>query len=122
VDCALSGQFIRATRTRQPRHGKETTMQPLPLNHARRALLAGALEVAGLLALAAAAGGSRPAEAKAAKSDFMYQDHRHEGKSCGECKFFVPDGPYRDLGSCSIIDGTVSRDGWCIAFSPKILA
>ena len=97
-------------------------MHPRPLNLARRALLGRIAEVAGLAALMAVAGRSTPAAAKAAKSDFMYQDHRHDGKSCGQCKFFSPDGPNSDSGSCSIVAGSISRDGWCAAFAPKVLA
>jgi hypothetical protein len=57
--------------------------------------------------------------AKAAKSDFMYQEHRRAGKGCGDCKFFTPDRANGDVGSCSIVEGSVQRDGWCLAFAPS---
>jgi len=56
------------------------------------------------------------------KSDFMYQDHRHDGKGCDQCKFFAPGAPPSDVGTCSVVEGTVSRDGWCTAFTPKSAA
>jgi hypothetical protein len=93
-------------------------MPPRRLNLARRSFLVSSTEIAGLATLTAVAGRSAPAAAKAAKSDFMYQDHRHDGKSCGQCKFFSPDAPNRDIGSCSIVAGTISREGWCAAFAP----
>jgi hypothetical protein len=89
---------------------------------ARRALLLRSAGAAGFAALTFVAGESTAAAAKAAKSDFMYQDHRQNGKSCGQCKFFLGDGPKPDIGSCSIVSGTISREGWCTAFTPKVLA
>lgn len=96
-------------------------MRPDHLNPARRALLMRSAEVTGLVVLTAVVGGSRPAAAKASKSDFMYQDHGHDGKTCGQCKFFSPDGTLSDSGSCSIVAGTISRGGWCAAFATKVL-
>lgn len=55
--------------------------------------------------------------AKAAKSDFLYQHHPHDGKKCAGCKYFSPDG--NGSGSCAMVEGTVSANGWCQAFSPK---
>ena len=91
-------------------------MRPARMNPARRALLVRAAEATGLAALTAIAGCSKPAAAKAAKNDFKYQDHPHDGKSCGLCKFFSPDGPRAGTGSCSIIEGAIGRAGWCAAF------
>jgi len=91
-------------------------------NPTRRALLARSAEVAGFAAFTAIVGQSTRAAAKAAKSDFMYQDHRHDGKSCDQCKFFSSDGPNSIIGSCSIVAGAINRDGWCAAFAPKVPA
>jgi hypothetical protein len=63
---------------------------------------------------------TRPSRAaKAAKSDFFYQDKPKDGKSCSACKFFTPEGTAADLGTCAVIEGHVSRHGWCMAFAPK---
>ena len=97
-------------------------MRPTPVDPARRALLLRSVDLVGLVALAAALGRSTPAAAKAAKSEFLYQEHRHNGKSCGDCKFFSPDGASGDRGTCSIVEGVISREGWCTAFAPRILA
>jgi hypothetical protein len=96
-------------------------MRPPLSNPVRRVLLVRTAEYAGLAALAAVAGGSTPAAAKAAKSEFMYQDHRHEGKGCGECRFFSPESDHPQVGSCSIVEGAISREGWCMAFSAKLI-
>ncbi len=85
----------------------------------KRSVLVRAVKVAGLFIAVGSLMHNRPAVAKAAKSDFMYQDHRHDGKGCGDCKFFVPVSGSEDGGTCSVVDGSVSRNGWCIAFSPR---
>ncbi len=89
------------------------------LNLPRRAFLASSARVAGLATLTAVVGERTAVAAKAAKSDFMYQDHPHDGKSCNQCKFFSPDGPQSSTGSCAIVAGTISREAWCAAFAPK---
>src|SRR5881409_2372302 len=92
------------------------------LNRPRRAFLMRIAVVAGLAVVTTLVGRSTPTAAKATKSDFMYQDHRHDGKGCGQCRFFSPDGPSSDTGTCSIVEGVISRNGWCAAFAQRILA
>ncbi|MGE5088451.1 MAG: high-potential iron-sulfur protein [Candidatus Levyibacteriota bacterium] len=96
-------------------------MRECQFDPVRRALLVESGKVAGLVCLAAAAGRSGPATAKAAKADFMYQDHQHDGKSCSQCRFFAPDARTPGVGTCSVVAGVISRNGWCAAFSPKAL-
>lgn len=86
---------------------------------ARRLLLKRGVDVASLMAAAIVAGQSSPAAAKAAKSEYMYRDHGHDGKTCGQCKFYSSDDPKQPLGTCAIVDGIISRGGWCTAFAPK---
>jgi len=87
---------------------------------ARRLLLKRSVDVFALVVVAAAVGDSPRAAAKAAKSEFQYQEHAHDGKTCGQCKFYSSDGPNQPAGTCSIVDGPISRDGWCKAFAPKV--
>jgi hypothetical protein len=101
---------------------RRNTMSPEAMNPARRLLLKRSADLAALVALAVVVGNSPQAAAKAAKSEFMYQDHGHDGKTCGQCKFYSSGDPKQPLGTCSIVDGVISRDGWCAAFAPKILA
>jgi hypothetical protein len=72
-----------------------------------------------LLGIVLSAVASRPALAKAQKSDFQYQQHPKDGKKCADCKFFSTDRSGSDTGTCELVEGTVNRDGWCVAFSPK---
>ncbi len=55
--------------------------------------------------------------AKADKRDFSYQERPKDGKSCATCRLYsaAPSGK----GNCAIVDGEVSPNGWCMAYSPK---
>lgn len=62
--------------------------------------------LAGALAAEAA-----PALAADNKKQFHYQDKPGPGgKKCSECRFF------RKPHGCSIVTGTISPNGWCIAW------
>lgn len=87
----------------------------------RQALKQGALA---LLSLAAVPIVFLPRTARAgsaAKSDFHYQDKPHDGHHCSECRAFLPPPPQARSadGSCKIVAGPVSPQGWCMAFSSK---
>lgn len=87
---------------------------------ARRRLLgqaAAALPVLLVLPLLA-----RPAAARAgnaSKEDFHYQDHPNEEKRCANCVQFIPPAAGQQSGSCQIVAGPISANGWCMAFTPK---
>lgn len=55
--------------------------------------------------------------AKAKKQDFFYQDKPKDGKSCSSCRLFSSSSA--DLGSCAVVEGEVSPNGWCMAYSPR---
>jgi hypothetical protein len=89
------------------------------IDSSRRAAVARGVRLAGIIIIAAIAGRSASAGAKATKSELQYQDHPHEGKECGDCRSFKPDGSNTDVGQCSLVEGPIRRDGWCTAFAPK---
>lgn len=63
------------------------------------------------LAAALAAGEAAPALAADNKKQFHYQDHPStKGQKCSGCRFF------RKPNKCSIVTGTISSNGWCIAW------
>ena len=93
-------------------------MRVRPVRLARRVFLARGAAIAGTAAVTALVG-PKPAIAKVAKSDVMYQDHQHDGKSCGQCKYFSPDGSTSNNGNCEVVAGPVKREGWCTMFSAK---
>jgi len=65
--------------------------------------------LAGALAL-----GTPAADAADNKKQFHYQDKPGTGgKKCSQCRFF------RAPKSCSVVTGTISPNGWCIAWAKK---
>ena len=77
----------------------------------RRAMLGGTA-----LVLGAGASGLMATSALAAKTPqkaAMYQDKPKDGKMCSACTQF--EAP----GSCKLVDGSISPNGWCQLFTPK---
>ena len=58
------------------------------------------------------------AQAKGSKSQFKYQEKPNGNQKCADCSLFVP-ATSNSGGSCKVVDGDISPDGWCTAFSPK---
>jgi hypothetical protein len=65
------------------------------------------------LAGALVAGDALPALAADNKKQFHYQDHPRRGQKCSACRFF------RAPKTCKIVTGTISPDGWCIAWAKR---
>ena len=82
----------------------------------REALRAGArwllVPTIGTLAIVA-----DPAVAKVSKADVFYRDAPKEGKSCAACRLFTPGESGH--GTCAVVEGSVSANGWCQAFSAR---
>lgn len=80
-----------------------------------------ALKALTLPALAAAISGSMVtnAQAKASKATVKYQGKPKGSQKCSDCKFFVAGKNKMAMGSCKIVDGSISPNGWCTAFSKK---
>ncbi len=57
------------------------------------------------------------ASSKADKHDFYYQEKPKDGKNCASCKMYSTSADGN--GMCSIVDGVVSPNGWCLAFTPR---
>ena len=55
--------------------------------------------------------------AKAAKQDFAYQDKPKQGKSCSTCRLYAPSEG--GVGICALVEGDISPNGWCMAYSPR---
>lgn len=53
------------------------------------------------------------AQEKIAQAQVQYQAKPKDGQKCSTCvNFEAPN-------ACKIVTGTISPDGWCIAFAPK---
>lgn len=59
------------------------------------------------------------AATKASKQAMQYQDHPKDGKKCVNCTQFVPGKSKDAMGTCKVVEGEISPEGWCIAFAPK---
>lgn len=57
------------------------------------------------------------ASTKADKRDFFYQDKPKDGKSCSSCRMFSISAG--GGGMCAIVNGDVSPNGWCMAYSSR---
>jgi hypothetical protein len=79
----------------------------------RRSMLRGAVLLA-TGTLAAAVIQVKPAYAqKTAKPAVKYQESPNNGQKCADCTFF------QAPGSCTVVDGTISPNGWCSLYSKK---
>lgn len=59
------------------------------------------------------------AQAKGAKAQFKYQDKPNGQQKCSGCALFVPGKSDSANGTCKVVEGSISPNGWCTAFSPK---
>jgi hypothetical protein len=88
----------------------------------RRALLQ-YCSVAAVLAALRPITGFKWGEARAgqaSKADFHYQEQPKDGHRCADCAAFVVSGTgSSQMGTCKILAGPISPDGWCMAFSKK---
>lgn len=57
------------------------------------------------------------AAAKASKAEVSYRETPKDGKSCSTCRLFTPSEPGK--GNCAAVEGPVSANGWCLAYSSR---
>ena len=69
---------------------------------------------AGLLTAAASADAS-----KAPQASMHYQSTPNGNMRCALCKYFIPGKDAQANGTCQIVDGSISPNGYCIAYSAK---
>lgn len=70
--------------------------------------------IAGLLTGAASADAS-----KASPASMHYQSSPNGDMQCSKCKFFIPGQDAKSNGSCQVVDGSISPNGYCMAYTPK---
>lgn len=83
----------------------------------RRSFLSGVVVLPALAGLVLTQ--TATAEAKGSQAQFKYQKTPNNGKNCSQCKFFVKGSSPTANGSCSLVAGTISPNGWCIAYAKK---
>lgn len=70
--------------------------------------------LAGLLTVTASAD-----ESKSSQASMHYQTTPNDGKQCSGCNFFIPGSTASANGACKIVDGSISPNGYCMAYNPK---
>jgi hypothetical protein len=80
----------------------------------RRSVLRRVAMIAGATMVASVIPGERAsAQQKVSKEAMKYQDKPNGDQRCSNCAQFVAPG------SCKVVDGTISPDGYCIAWVKK---
>lgn len=83
----------------------------------RRTLLKGAAMLAGLATVPLVQ--VKDAEAKVPKAAMQYQGHPKGNDHCSTCMHFIPGATPTAMGQCKVVAGSISPQGWCVAFTPK---
>ncbi len=61
---------------------------------------------------------SAHADALQTQDSVSYQSTPSDGQHCGICKNFIPGAAGLPTGTCRVVAGAVSPDGYCLAFEP----
>jgi len=83
----------------------------------RRTFVANAVVLPALAGLLLAE--TATAQAKGTKAQFKYQNSPSNGHKCSQCTFYVAGSSPSANGSCKLVDGSISPNGWCTAWQPK---
>lgn len=59
------------------------------------------------------------AQAKASKQAMKYQDKPNNDQRCDTCQQFIPGANAKANGTCKVVEGPISPNGWCIAYVKK---
>ena len=70
--------------------------------------------LAGALAL-----GSTAIARADSRTDLKYQSTPKGTQKCSGCALFTPGKTATDDGTCKVISGAISPNGWCTAFAPR---
>jgi hypothetical protein len=88
-----------------------SAQEPRSPDVSRRQILQSVTVIAGGVAALLATGS--PAEAKMNQVAAGYQDSPKNGQNCSSCALF------KQPSSCTLVDGTISPNGWCRFYSKK---
>lgn len=54
------------------------------------------------------------------KKQYKYQDKPGaKGAKCSGCALYKPNADPKKNGGCAVVTGSISPNGWCIAYAPK---
>ena len=65
--------------------------------------------------------GPASAHATVEQSDAQYQTHPKDQHQCSGCQSFIPakTDPAKNAGTCKLVKGSISPQGWCHLYSPQ---
>jgi hypothetical protein len=81
----------------------------------RFAVIAGSAVLLGSCDAGAQTPKPKPGLQKRSKEKIGYRDQPYEGRTCGKCVLYAGDG------ECIIVEGKVSKDGWCPQWTPATM-
>ncbi|WP_396613410.1 high-potential iron-sulfur protein (plasmid) [Haloferax sp. S1W] len=61
-------------------------------------------------------GNERNPERLSSKDAVSYQEEPKDGQRCSDCQFYIEDKNGDGMGACSIVEGTISPEGYCVSF------
>jgi hypothetical protein len=85
----------------------------------RGAFVQGAVVLPALATLLAGASTLPARAAKGSQAQFKYQTKPNGNKKCSNCTLFISGKTATADGTCKVVEGTISPNGWCIAYSAK---
>lgn len=56
---------------------------------------------------------------KVSKAAMLYQTHPRGNEACANCVHFEPGLSPTAQGACSVVEGSISPHGYCIAYAPR---
>lgn len=65
------------------------------------------------------AGATAPALAKSSQAAAKYQKTPKGKAKCSNCALFIPGKTSTAMGTCKVVDGSISPNGWCQFYAPK---
>lgn len=83
----------------------------------RREALGGLVVLPALAGLLASA--TSIADAKVTQASVKYQSHPKGTQKCVGCRFFHAGKSPTANGTCTIVAGSISPNGWCTAYTAK---
>jgi len=97
--------------------GGEQMNKDMDTKISRRTLLKGAAVVTGMALVSALTG--KALAAKSTKAAMQYQDQPKGDQKCSNCTLFVPGKTATASGTCQVVEGSISPQGWCTAYVKK---
>lgn len=52
------------------------------------------------------------------KEALSYQSTPKNGQQCSDCRYYITDKNGDGLGACTLVEGKIEPEGWCVSFAP----